>query len=354
MRRGHLHAFRPVCPACRATAGEQEVTLTHVWEEDGEHVIHGMLTCPNPACQREFPIIDGVPLLLAQIRDGIAHQVLGLVARMDLPAPIESLIGDCCGAGSDFDSMRRHLSHYAVDHYGEWDPEPWQGTGAIARLVDDVTTQAPPEPGGLAVDLGCTVGRSTYELAHRTGGLTVGIDLNLTTLRLAAQGLREGEVRYPRRRVGIVFDRRRHAIHPPAAELVDFWAADALALPFRHGSLSNALSLNLIDCLADPWSHVVGLGAHLRPGGRAWICSPYDWSPTATDLARWIGGHSQRGPDGGDTPTRLLSLISPEQCGLQVEHVAEHVPWAVRSYARSQTVYDNHLIALRATPGASS
>lgn len=348
MRRGHFEAFQPVCPACRTSSAAHPLVLQTVWEEQQDHVLHGLLGCPNPGCQREYPIIDGVPILFHHIRDGVGQQLLGLLARQDLPEPIESLLGDCCGPGSDFNAHRLHLSHYAPDHYGEWDSQPWKGVGAIKRLSDAVFALAPPEPGGLSVDLGCTVGRSTYELAHHTGGLTLGFDLNLTTLRLAGQGLRNGFVQYPRRRVGIAFDRRAHPIHPPSPELVDFWAADALALPLPHHSVSNALSLNLIDCVSSPIAHVHGLGSLLRPGGRGWICAPYDWSTTATDLSQWIGGHSQRSDDRGDSPTRLLGMISPEQCGLRVEETCNQVPWQVRTNERSRTFYDNHLIALRA------
>ena len=72
-----------------------------------------------------------------------------------------------------------------------------QGLSLLSRGVE------PP-----AIDLGCSVGRSTFVLAGRCDGPVLGVDVNFSMLRLAARVLRSGVVRYPRRRVGIVYDRR--------------------------------------------------------------------------------------------------------------------------------------------------
>ena len=350
MRIGHLEAFAPVCPACRVRGdGAHPITLGEVFEARGGHVLQGMLRCSHEACQREYPIIDGVPLLLAQIRDQLSGQALGVLMRDDLDPALESLIGDCCGPGSEYDTVRRHLSHYAVDHWGEFDPEPWTGSGAVVRLLDQVAEMAAPEP-GLAVDLGCSVGRSSFELAERTGGLVVGIDLNLSMLRLASRALRMGRVVYPRRRVGVAFDRRDHPVHPPASDQVDFWAADVAALPFRDHSIQTALSLNLIDCLPDPYDHLKTLGRVLAPGGLGLLATPYDWSPGATRIQGWIGGHSQRGEDQGDPVARIRNLLTPEASGLTLAHERDGLTWEVRSYERSRTVYSCHAVAVRGTP----
>ncbi len=349
MRIGHLEAFGPVCPACRLRGdGEQSIVLEAIYAERDGHVLQGMLRCPNLACQREFPILDGIPLLLAQIRDQISGQVLGLMMREDLHPDLESLVGDCCGPGSEFDTVRRHLSHYAVDHWGEYDPDPWEGSGAIARLGALAYDLAPPLPGGLAIDLGCSVGRNSFELAAATGGLVVGLDLNLSMLRLAGQVLRSGRVSYPRRRVGVAFDRRDHAVPVPQAEQVDFWACDAAALPFRDGGLQTITSFNLIDCLPDPFAHLQSLGRVLAPEGLTLLATPYDWAPSATTIQGWIGGHSQRGEDRGDPVERMRRLLQPEVTGLRLQAERPRVPWEVRSYSRSRTLYEAHLLAARA------
>ena len=349
MRRAHFEAFGPVCPTCRAD-GEpgHPIVMGPVLHEADGHILQGVLRCSNVACQREFPILDGVPILLARIQEQLSAQTLGLLLRDDLHPMLESLIGDCCGAGSELDTVRRHLSHYAVDHWGEFDPDPWPGSGAVVRLLSEVLSLTPPPEGGLVVDLGCSIGRSSFELAARTGGLVLGVDLNLSMLRLAARVLRTGRVVYPRRRVGIVYDRRDHAVPTPAAEQVDFWACDAAALPFRHGSIGMAVSLNVLDCLADPYRHLQSLGAMLRPGGLGYLATPYDWSPQATQLGGWIGGHSQRGDDEGDPVRRMRALLTRARTGLEVVAERDGLDWEVRPYRRSRTLYSCHAMAVRA------
>src|SRR5208282_5320314 len=95
-------------------------------------------------------------------------------------------------------------------------------------------------------------GRSAFGLAeHHAGALVLGIDVHLGLLRLA-QGALHGVVSYPRRRIGLVYDRRRFAVSPGGAERVDFWACDALALPFAAASADLVAALNLLDCVAEP------------------------------------------------------------------------------------------------------
>ena len=328
--------------------GDHRLYLHEVYEVEGEHILQGMIRCPRLECQREYPILDGVPYLLAQIRDQLGAQSLGVLLRDDLHPVIESIVGDCCGPGSAYDSVRRHLSHYAVDHWGEFDPDPWPGVGAIGRLMDVVFETQAPRRGGRAVDLGCSVGRSTFELAARTDGLVLGIDLNLSMLRLAAQALRTGQVSYPRRRVGMVFDRRTHPVQVADPERVDFWAADAMALPLVDDIADNVLSLNLLDCVPNPGAHLQSIGTLLNPEGVAWLATPYDWSTGATQVQGWIGGHSQRGDDAGSPVARIRQMLTPAVTGLELVAERDEVPWEVHSYRRSRTLYSCHVMAMRA------
>lgn len=203
----------------------------------------------------EFPIIDGIPILVPDPRAYIANHISHLTARDDLTDEIESMLGECCGAGSHFDLTRQHLSSYAWDHYGEFDPqEPQDGPqpGSITRALDRGMSLLDDRIEGPVVDVGCSVGRSTFELAQRDGQLTLGVDMNFSMLRLAASVLRQGTVSYPRRRVGLIYDRRRFHVQFQNTADVDFWACDATALPFGPGTFASAVSLNVLDCVYSP------------------------------------------------------------------------------------------------------
>ena len=189
------------------------------------------------------------------------------------------------------------------------------------------------------LDLGCSVGRSSFELAEKSNNLVLGIDLNFSMLRVASRVLRQGRVRFPRRRVGVVFDRRDFAVSPSGAERVDFWHCDVTAMPFQPQSIPRLFSLNLMDCLPDPRAHLMALRSVLQLGGKAHLCTPFDWSVVATPIEAWVGGHSQRGPEAGDSRMALHALLSQPELGLAVRAEQDGIPWQVRLHQRSVMHY---------------
>lgn len=356
MRRAHFEALRPVCPLCR-TEGRPEapLVLAAVAREAAGHVVEGIIHCG--ACGMEYPIVDGVPVLVPRVRQYLADNLFHVVARDDLSEPIESLLGDAAGPGTAFDSTRQHLGSYAWDHYADLDPgEPAGGPapGAVLRCLDAVLGLADAPPVAPAIDLGCAAGRQTFALAERAGGLVLGVDVHFALLRVAARALREGVVRYPRRRIGLVYDRREFPVELPAADRVDFWACDALALPFSEGAFAAVVGLNVLDSVASPRDLLAAVEHALRPGGRGFLACPYDWSPAVTPLEAWLGGHSQRGPLRGAAEPLLRLLLTPGAhpsavTRLRLVAEREDVPWQVRLHDRAVTQYRAHAVALERT-----
>ena len=355
MRPRHFEALRPVCPVCRTARGvEAPLVLASVLREEGGHIVEGALRCAESACQREYPIVDGIPLLLANLRAWAAGAIDQIQAREDLSPQTESLLGDCCGPGSAFDVTRQHLSTYAWDHYGDLDPDEAAGDpapGSIVGLLARSLELAGPLAPGPIVDLGCAVGRTTFELPERTGSLVLGIDLGYAMLRLAARALRQGRVRYPRRRVGLVYDRRGFPVSFAAAENVDFWVCDALALPFPSGTFGTFAALNVLDCVQAPHDLLASIPRLLAPGGKAILSTPYDWSASATPVEAWLGGHSQRGADAGASEPVLRALPTPGAHpaaigGLEILGEDLDIPWRVRLHDRSSIGYRVHAMAV--------
>jgi SAM-dependent methyltransferase len=170
-------------------------------------------------------------------------------------------------------------------------------------------------------------------------------------LRVAERVRRDGVAAYPQRRVGIVYDRREVVVADVPAAHLGFWCADAELLPFADGTFAGALSLNVLDCVRSPLTHLIELGRVLRPGGDALLSTPYDWSVTATPLEQWIGGHSQRGPSGGSSADELRRILSPDAAagvdtGLTIADERDGVPWRVYANERSATDYNLHLLRL--------
>ena len=365
MRRGHFDSLRPLCPVCR-TGNEAGFALriAQAQREPAGHILEGALHCTNPDCLREFPIIDGIPLIVTNIRQYVSDHILPIYARRDLSEFVESMLGDCCGPGSAFEQTRQHLSSYAWDHYGDLDPqetvgEPRPGSmlknlevGFQAAGLGDSQSGA-GEPHcptlGPILDVGCSVGRSSFALAERGADLVLGVDLSFAMLRVAGEALRQGVVRYPRRRAGLVYERREFPTRFAHQDKVDFWACDAAALPFPASTFTVAVTMNLLDCLCAPRELLVSLGLVLKDGGRVVLTCPYDWSPTATPLEAWLGGHSQRSPLAGSCEAVLRKLLTPGAHPgsintLKLLTERDNLPWQVRLHDRSTMAYKVHLV----------
>lgn len=353
MRLQHFESLRPVCPVCRTAPDTgSALRLAHVVREENGHIIEGALHCTNPNCLREYPIVDGIPLIIANIRQYIADNIHSLYARRDLSDFTESILGDGCGSGSQFDTTRQQLSSYTWDHYGDLDPELSPGDpqpGSMSRTLELGRALMGPVPTGPILDAGCSVGRSSFALADGGAELVLGVDLNFAMLRLAAEVLRHGTVRYPLRRTGLVYQRREFPVAFAHADKVDFWACDAAALPFATGAFAMAVSLNLLDCVYAPRELLSSIGRVLQTGGKALLTCPYDWSPSATPVEAWLGGHSQRSPQAGASEPMLRTLLTPgahpnslNTLKLLIER--ERLPWQVRLHDRSTMTYSLHLV----------
>lgn len=357
MQRRHFAAFAPLCPRCvRAGAGSHKLILAQVAAEQGDDVLAGILHCSSAACRMEYPIIDGIPVIVPDLRALLADRSIELLLRDDLDPALESLIGDAIGPGTWFDVLRQTVSTYAWDGWADLDPaEPavpgLPPPGAARRCLERLLQLAGPVAARQVVDCGCGGGRTSFALAERhPDALVLGIDLSLALLRLA-RGAARGRVRYPRRRIGLVYDRRDFPVQPAGADRVDFWACDALALPFPDGSADLALALNLLDCVAEPRELLAGLARLVRPGGQVLLATPYDWSTRATPLETWIGGHSQRGAHAGAGEPFLRTLLTegahPQAVpGLRLIAEEADWPWHTRLHDRSTVLYRAHLLAL--------
>ena len=359
VKRGHLDRFRPICPICRAAGRPPPALALRVHRDRGDEVDEGALICPERMCQAEYPILDGIPFVVPNPREVIAGQIEDLraasgAATGEGSAWADSVRLDSVGPGSPLERHHHHLSSYGRGHWGDLDPvEPRARDGGVAAVLATALELLPAPPTGAWLDVGCSVGRASFELAARTDDLVLGVDLNVSMLRLARRVAREGRGAHPLRRVGVVYDRRDFAVEPAGRDRVDFWVCDAIALPFADRAVDGVTSLNVLDCVQWPLSHLIELGRVLRSGGSAVLATPYDWSPAATPFEGWLGGHSQRAEHHGSSARevrRLLAVGDPAEAGTRLELVAEReaVPWRVYVHERAEMQYQVHLVVARA------
>lgn len=355
MRLAHFEALRPICPLCRGRGEESPIAVQVVEEGDDDAVASGILGCASCGC--EFPVLDGMPVIVPNMRQFIADNLFYLLARTDVPPLVESLLGDAAGASSGLQSIRQHVSSYAWDHWADHDPdelEPAPGParpGGIARAVaaglEMMSAEAPEGP---ILDIGCGAGRSIGEFAALTGRQVLGIDISIPLARVARRALIEGRVDYPRRRVGLVYDRREFPVPAAAPGLVDVWICDVQALPFRDGTFAMASAMNVIDCLAEPRAGLVEIDRALKPDGEAVFAVPFDWTGNVTAPEEWLGGHSQRAQHGGSAEALFGMLLEdgPLAAGsLRRVGAPREFPWHVRLHDRSCMHYSSYMVAAR-------
>jgi SAM-dependent methyltransferase/uncharacterized protein YbaR (Trm112 family) len=166
------------------------------------------LTCTG--CSREYPVVDGTPVLLRQ--EAITAQ-----------------------AGSEAELRRRTAESFAYEweHFGELRPE-WE--------LNFRQYMRPHKPewfrDRLVLDVGAGSGRHSYE-AHRLGARVIAVDVG-DAIHVARRNL------------------------PPEVVTVQ---ADAEELPLEDETFDLVMAIGVLHHLPDPRRALRSLGRLVRPGG---------------------------------------------------------------------------------------
>jgi len=169
MRRAHFAAWAPHCPVCARDRGTTpRLGLADGATERDHDVLVGILVCAEATCRHEYPIVDGIPIITADLRRHLGERGIELLLRDDLDPAILGLIGDALGPDCWFDVVRQGVSTYAWDAYADLDPlEDSAGEprpGAARRCLAALLELARPwRPGDArhVLDLGCAAGRGS-------------------------------------------------------------------------------------------------------------------------------------------------------------------------------------------------
>lgn len=236
---------------------------------------------------------------------------------------------------TDFYESDRALGEYLLFHYGrpsEVLPHAFGPAEALNFPVRCVTECLRPEAlptDARALDLGCAVGRSSFELA-RWAREVVGVDASKRFIDVADTLRRDGRYAYEYIEEGNL---RRPALAEVPATVdrarVRFQPGDALSPDPALGTFDVILLANLLDRLPDPRRCLAQLPALARAGAQLILTSPYTWMEEYTPRELWLGGCLD-----GTTPRRsfdsLGKLLSPE-----FELVARRdLPLLIREHAR--------------------
>jgi len=227
------------------------------------------------------------------------------------------------------------LGEYLLFHYGSADEVlPWPDGPKAAldypvRCVREcVDAKALPE-GARALDVGCAVGRSTFELARHCTEV-IGIDYSRRFVEAAQALAREGSIPYLRTDEGALTT-------PLVAKVPDdiprarvhFEHGNAQALRESLGSFDVVLGANLIDRLAHPSRFLAQLPRLVKSGGQLVLTSPYTWLADYTAPEEWLGGFAENG-----APRTTLDGLRAALAGDFTFVTAKDLPFLIREHAR--------------------
>lgn len=183
-----------------------------------------------------------------------------------------------------------------------------------------------------ALDLGCAIGRSSFELA-RGFEQVIGIDFSARFIQNAEQLRTTGSLRYTLLDEGELESYHevnlRHFALEEMCDKIEFWQGDACNLKPNFTGYDLIFAGNLIDRLYDPQKFLLSLHGRLNKGGLAILTSPYTWQEESTPKEKWIGGFKKDG-ENFSSLDGLRELLEP---GFRLLDTRD-IPFVIRETAR--------------------
>ncbi|MBI9074882.1 MAG: methyltransferase domain-containing protein [Desulfatibacillum sp.] len=265
-----------VCPECFSNTNPLDLIVR---EEINGDIDEGDLVCT--ACGAKYEISDGVAIMLPQ---------------KTLPVLTET-------TGYNSQGM---LSAYLWSHFSEF----FNGPNATEAYA--IWSSLFPDKNGPAVDIGCAVGRLSFELS-KTHSKVVGLDTSLSFIKRARRIMKEKSLHFDLILEGNITERRTCALNPRwRFDKVEFIVADALALPFPPDFFSTASSINILEKVPFPIKHLEDVNRVLQKKDSMFVFSdPFSWDASVSGPDLWLGGRNS-GPYQGRGFENMERLLMGE------------------------------------------
>ncbi len=144
-----------------------------------------------------------------------------------------------------------------------------------------------------ALDLGCAVGRSSFELARQFRQV-LGIDYSQEFIACANELKKEMRISYDRKDSGDKWTTLKAVVDPEIdVRRIEFKKGDACHLPPDLEQFDAVLLANVLCRLQDPKKCLLRMqGPHalVKPGGTLVMTTPFSWLEDYTPKENWIDG----------------------------------------------------------------
>ncbi|MEO0794441.1 MAG: 5-histidylcysteine sulfoxide synthase [Verrucomicrobiota bacterium] len=223
------------------------------------------------------------------------------------------------------------VTPYCESHYG---PEALNVENYSERIAQICLDRMAKSTRGSALEIGCKVGRTSFELA--AGFETVlGLDPTARTIRIGVEMIDKGYTQWEIPSEGDIVDFRQ-------AHLKDIGLDNARSkVEFMQADLSNmkelysGYDLILINCLLersyDPAKFLKTVHERLNEGGLLVVASTNDWREEHTRKENWLGGFKDRT---GENQTTLDGLAIALEEHFTNSGESLHIPQVIRRNAR--------------------
>jgi putative 4-mercaptohistidine N1-methyltranferase len=224
------------------------------------------------------------------------------------------------------------LDEYLLFHYGSEDEilpagaAPGQ-TEALHFPVRTVVENVPARPRDRALDLGCAVGRSAFEMSAFCDEV-VGIDFSHAFIDAANRLRDEGTLAFHRleeghRRTPLTARRPPHA----RPDRVHFEPGDATALRADLGDFDLLHAANLICRLPAPAVLLARLPSLVRQGGTLVLTTPCTWLGEFTPPEHWPQGPTLDWLRGHLEPSFSLDAVRDQP--FLIRETARKFQWSI-------------------------
>lgn len=222
------------------------------------------------------------------------------------------------------------LQQYLIFHYATTEEQfPYAFGGADAldfpkrcALAGADLVKLPD--GARALDLGCSVGRSSFELARYCGEV-IGIDYSQAFIDAAHRLVVSG--RHPAMRLdeGSATTQLSVEVDPEIdRSRVSFEQGDAQCIREDIGHFDLVIACNLVCRLPEPMRLLSRLQELVKPGGQLFITTPFTWLEAYTPPANWLGDGAE------DSFAGLRKALEPD-FALEAQW---DMPFLIREHAR--------------------
>ena len=218
--------------------------------------------------------------------------------------------------------------------------KPNHGIRFPHRVANLLSSLNPEKTNNKALDMGCAVGGSSFELA-KTFDQVDAFDFSENFIAAAKAMQAQEQIRFRIPVEAELFEEVR-AVHeqgvtPEVLSRVNFFTGDAcditnMAKDGKLASYDGVIMSNLLCRLPDPLACLNGLGGIVNMGGVVVLVTPFSWLTEFTPRSKWLGGFYD---PVSKAPIRSKDVLKEvmENRGFEKIH-EEEIPLIIREHQR--------------------